>query len=320
MDVLVTGASGFIGVRLVRRLLERGHEVRCLVRRQDAASRLTAMGVRRCAVADITDRDGVMRAVKHITDDIGTYALFHLAALNPLIRDRRLQYAVNIDGVRNVMDAVVCAKGRVSRVVYAQGTGVFGDVHGSVVDEGSPYRPGTWFARLRSDAENLLWEASRRNGFALSVAILGDVYGNGGWFTSILVDGLRRGRLGFMIPGSGDYYRCFVHVDDAVDALALMVEVDYPGDERFIVCDDQPCMFRDFVYYTADMLGVSRPYRVPLWLARLILGSDIIDTLTASVRASNTKVKSMLGLGLRYPDYRMGVRAVMDEVKSVRRG
>ncbi|MFN4337113.1 MAG: NAD-dependent epimerase/dehydratase family protein [Candidatus Nitrosocaldus sp.] len=310
MKALVTGASGFIGSRLVGRLLRDGNEVTCLVRRYDKMPVLKAIGAKQCIVADITDREKVMKVLYGIDVDV----LFHLAALNPLIRDRRAQYDVNIRGLRNLIDAM--ATMRVGRVVYAQGMGVFGDIHGSVVDENSPYRPETWFTRLRSEAEKILWDASRDHGFSISIAILGDVYGNGGWFNNILVKGLiKGGRLGFVIPGTGDYYRCFIHVDDAVEALAMMAEVDRARNERFIVCDDEPCRFKDFVYYTADTLGVKRPSTIPLWLARLLLGSDMIDTLTASVKANNMKAKSVLNLRLRYPDYRVGVRSVINEIK-----
>ncbi len=315
MRVLVTGASGFIGNRLVRRLVKRGHEVVCLVRRADVVDNLKATGVRGCIVADITDRESIMNAISSSKD---VDVLIHLAALNPLVKDRRLQYNVNINGMRNLIDAI--AGTRLGRFVYAQGMGVFGNLHGSIVDEDTQYRPVTWFTRLRRDAEMMLWDASasrsKDSGFSISIAILGDVYGNGGWFRNILVEGLIKSRfgLGFMIPGNGDYYRCFIHVDDAVEALALMAEVDRVGNERFIVCDDEPCTFREFVYYTSDMLGVKRPPRVPLWLARAFLGSDIVDTLTASVRASNTKAKQMLNLTLRYPNYRVGIRSVVDEI------
>lgn len=317
MRILVTGATGFIGSRLVRRLINRGHEVTCLVRSDGTVTNPKAIGVKECIVADITNRESMMKAIS-IAKDVDV--LIHLAALNPLIKDRRLQYDVNINGMRNLIDAIVSARLTLKRVIYAQGMGVFGNVHGAIVDEDSQYRPETWFTRLRSDAEMMLWGASKDSGFSISIAILGDVYGNGGWFTNIMVKGMVKSifGLGFMIPGAGDYYRCFIHVDDAVDALALMAEVDYTGNERFIVCDDEPCMFREFVYYTADILGVKRPPRMPLWLTRLFLGSDIVDTLTASVRASNAKVKRMLNLTLRYPDYRVGVRSVVDEIRSAR--
>lgn len=312
MRVVVTGATGFIGIRLVERLLKRGDEVTCLVRRHDAIPSLKAMGVQKCIVGDITNRERMMKAF-HDVDDVDV--LFHLAALNPLIRDKRMQYDVNINGMRNLIDAIATIKG-LSRVVYAQGMGVFGDAHGSMVDENTPYRPETWFTRLRGEAERMLWDASKDKGFSTSIAILGDVYGDGGWFANILVKGLMKGMLGFMIPGSGDYYRCLIHVDDAVEALALMADANI-GNERFIVCDDEPCMFRNFVYYTANTLGVKRPASAPSWLARLLLGRDVIDTLTASVRASNMKVKSILNLRLRYPDYRIGVRSVIDEIRMV---
>jgi nucleoside-diphosphate-sugar epimerase len=297
MRVLVTGASGFIGSALVRALLARDNEVTALVRSAERKQVLRDPSVK-FTVADIADKDALSAALGKIDTDV----LFHLAAVNPLEKDKKIQQRVNIDGMRNIID--VCLRGRVGLFVYAQGTGIFGDTRGAPINESTPKNPDTDFAKTRSRAEEMLWHAGRENGLPVTVTILGDVYGPGGWFANMIVGKLRDGS--FKIPGSGDYFRSFVHVDDVANALALVGEKN-AKDTIYIVCDDQPAMFGEFVNYVADRLGVKRPGKVPAMLARMAVGSDMIKLLTYSVRASNSKIKNELGLALKFPTYRAGV-------------
>ncbi len=301
MRILVTGADGFIGKELVKHLISK-YDVLCLVRSNDAADVLKSRGLE-CIVADITDREGIINSLRGIDVE----AVFHLAALNPLVRGMDKHYRVNIEGMRNIVDAL--SNTNVKVVVYAQGLGVYGDVKGSWIDEHSSYNPSNWFTMMRSKAERILVDAGKRYGFSVKIAVLGDVYGNGGWFKSIVINRLKNGT--FRIPGSGNYYRCFVHVYDAARALEVILSKGY---DKVIVCDDESCTFKDFIYYTADMLRVKRPASVPLFIAKLFLGSSVVDTLTASVRAKNDRLRSFFAL--KYPNYRVGVKEVIDEMCS----
>lgn len=295
MKVLVTGASGFIGSVLVDRLVNKGHEVTCLIR--DDGKKAKFKQKVEFVVADITDKEKLM-AINNMNVD----ALFHLAAINPLEKDKKLQKSVNIDGMKNILDA--CANGNVKLFVYAQGTGVYGDTKGEWIDESVPKNPDTDFAKIRLEAEEMLWNASKENGMPATVAVLGDVYGPGGWFADIIINRMRNGS--FKIPGSGDYYRSFVHVDDVANALMLIAEKDAKN-ATYVIVDDEPVTFAEFVYYTVDRLGLKKPGKVPALLAKAVLGSDMVKLLTHSMRVRNTKVKSELGLQLKYPTYREGV-------------
>lgn len=296
MKVLVTGASGFIGSVLVDHLASKGHTVTCLIR--DDKKRTKFNHNTEFIVADITDRDKLLQSMSNI--DIDT--LFHLAAINPLEKDKKVQKRVNIDGMKNVIDA--CMKGSVKLFIYAQGTGVYGNTNGEWIDESTPKNPDTDFAKTRHEAEEMLWKANRENGLPVSVAVLGDVYGHSGWFADIVVNKIRDGS--FKIPGSGDYYRSFVHVDDVASALTLVAERNAKN-STYIISDDEPVTFAEFVYYVADRLALKRPGKVPALLAKAVLGSDMVKLLTYSVRARNTKAKNELGLQLQYPTYREGV-------------
>ena len=95
MNVLVTGASGFIGQPLVRRLLTHGHRVRALVRRAGEASVLHGADI---AVGDLRDAPTLERAVQ------GTSAIVHLAWATGVARESAAR-VVNVEGTRRLLDA-----------------------------------------------------------------------------------------------------------------------------------------------------------------------------------------------------------------------
>jgi dihydroflavonol-4-reductase len=123
MTVLVTGATGYIGAAVVRELLGRGEEVRCLVRPQSDRKNLAGLKVR-YAAGDVRDVDSIRRAVD------GCRRVFHLAALyvNWLPRPGRI-YAVNEEGTRNVLAA--CRQAKVGRIVHCSSVAALG-AHGRV--------------------------------------------------------------------------------------------------------------------------------------------------------------------------------------------
>lgn len=303
MKVLVTGASGFIGTALVSRLKSEDHEITCLIRDDKKRPKLNYNVD--FIIADITDRDKLLKSVQ----DVNVDALFHLAAINPLERDKKLQKRVNIDGMRNVIDA--CLDSEIKLFIYAQGTGVYGNTKGEWIDELTQKNPDTDFAKTRYEAEQMLWKANKENGLPVTVAVLGDVYGHSGWFKDMVVSKIKGGS--FKIPGSGDYYRSFVHVDDVANALTLIAAKNAKN-STYIITDDEPVQFSEFIYYVADQLKVKKPGKVPALLARAVLGSDMVKILTTSIRARNTKAKNELGLQLQYPTYKEGVADILQKI------
>ncbi len=140
---------------------------------------------------------------------------------------------------------------------------------------------------------------------------LGDVYGDGGWFKSVMIDRLKNGS--FKIPGFGKYYRSFVHVDDVVSALISIAEKNQTN-QSFVLTDSNPVMFLEFVSFVCSKLGVKTPGTIPIFLAKAILGSDFVSLLTTSVKASNSKISKICNLA--YPSYQEGINSVISEIKS----
>ena len=296
MKVLITGATGFIGSRLVDKLANRGASLTCLVRSGSIQNPSV-----KTINGDLTYPDFILPDDKY---DI----VYHLAASWPGEKDKKVSKTVNYDGTVNLFSLV---KDKTKFFVYISGLGAFGDPEGRIIDENSPLNPNTDYAKVRLEAQKYLESNCKEKGIAFSVAYLGDVYGNGGWFKSIMVDRLRNGS--FKLPGSGEYYRSFIHVDDAVSALVSIAEKNAVN-QSFIVTDSNPTVFKDYVNFVADELGVKRPGSVPAFLAKAVMGGDFVKLLTTSVKTSNAKIAKLCEFV--YPSYQEGIRSVVAEMKS----
>lgn len=296
LAVLVTGATGFIGSRLVERLIGRGVQVTSLVR--SAGSLPSQVNVVR---GDLVYPDFVFPEKEY-------EIVYHLAAAWPGLKDKKIQRKVNFDGTVNLFERI---KDKAKFIVYVSGLGVFDNVREGVITEDTALNPDTDYARTRLDAQKYLEENCEKLGIPLTVTYLGDVYGNGGWFKSMVVDRLRKGS--FRIPGSGKYVRSFVHVYDVVSALVSIAEKNQIN-QSYIVSDSDPVNFSEFVRFICEKMGVKMPGTVPAVLARAILGSDFVSMLTSSIKTSNKKILGVCDFA--YPSYRDGIPDVLSEMHS----
>ncbi|MGB9002215.1 MAG: NAD(P)-dependent oxidoreductase [Nitrosotalea sp.] len=296
MVVLVTGATGFIGTKLVDKLIGRGDEVTALARTGQIPNPKVKV-----VTGDLTYPD-----FDFIDDQYDI--VYHLAAAWPGEKDKKLQRKVNYDGAVNLFSKI---KDKTKFFVYVSGLGAFGDPKGNTIDENTNPDPNTDYAKIRLEAQKYLEDNCKQNGIPFSVVYLGDVYGNGGWFKSMMIERLKNGS--FKIPGSGKYYRSFVHVDDVASALISIAEKNQTN-QSFVVTDSNPVMFSEFVSFVCSKLGVKTPGTIPTFLAKTILGSDFVTLLTTSVKTSNSKISKICNLA--YPSYQEGVSSAVLEIKS----
>ena len=178
------------------------------------------------------------------------------------------------------------------------------------MDESFPYNPDTEFARIRLEAQRYLEENCNQLGIRFAVVHFGDVYGSGGWFYNFLIQRLLKNM--FRFPKEGNYYKEFIHIEDAVGSLVSILKKN-KNEGKFIVTDSHPTKFKEFVNYTADSIGVKHPGTVPVFIARALLGRDLIKLLTTSMIVSNKKISDIYEF--KFPSYKEGIAQVISDLK-----
>ena len=191
---------------------------------------------------------------------------------------------------------------------------MYGETGEEVIDENQQYNPNTNFVKIRLDAEKYLKDNSLQNKIDFAVVHFGDVYGPDGWFYEMLVKRLKKNT--FRMPKGGNYYKGFVHVEDAVGCMISVLEKESFG-ESFIVADSMPITFKEFSNFTADQINAKHPGSVPIFLAKVVLGGDLIKLLTTSMKVSNKKISEIYQF--KYPNYKEGIKQVVSELKEKNR-
>jgi len=303
MRVLVVGASGAIGVRLVPQLIERGHEVVGTFRSPGNAPRLSALGAEPVAL-DVLDAPAVRRAVLDTKPD----AIVHQAtALTDVRFGRSLDRSfgptnrLRTEGTDNLLAAA--DEAGVRRFV-AQSFASY-----RYAREGGPVK--TEDDRLDPDPPAM----ARETNIAMShldqvVTAAGGIALRYGGFYGADNDGLVKPvrKRQFPVIGEGAGISSFIHLDDAAGATVLAVE------------HDEPAPMSEWLPALAKALGAKPPRHVPVWLAGLVAGKGMVMMAVGSRGASNEKAKRELGWTLRYPSWRQGFEAAYGQAKPVSAG
>ena len=298
-SILVTGATGFIGSRLVNELINKGYDVTSLIRKEKQGNPKSNI-----IYGDLTEE-------KIDFKELEFDCVFHLASHTPLEKNKKILEKVNLQGTKMLFEEI---KSRTKAIIYISGLGVYGETGDKIIDETQQYNPNTNFVKIRLDAEKFLKENSKQNEIDFAVVHFGDVYGPDGWFYEMLVKRLKKNT--FRMPKGGDYYKGFVHVEDAVNSMISVLEQKSFG-ESFIVADSMPTTFKEFSNFTADQINAKHPGSVPIFLAKAVLGGDLIKLLTTSMKVSNKKISKIYQF--KYPDYKQGIKQVISELKDKNR-
>jgi nucleoside-diphosphate-sugar epimerase len=312
MRVLVAGASGAIGTRLVPRLIDRGHEVIGTSRSRGNAARVRSLGATPIEL-DLLDARAVREAVLGSEPD----AIVHQATA---LADAR--FSRNLDRTfaqtnrlrTEGTDALLAAarEAGVRRfVAQSFASARYAREGGWVKTEDDPLdrTPVRSMREISAAMRYLDGAVTNAGGIALRY---GGFYGaaNDG-----LIEPVRKRR--FPIVGDGGGVTSFIHLDDAAAATVLALERDAAGICNIV--DDEPAPVREWLPVLADALGAAPPRRFPRWLARLLAGEAVVMMGTASRGASNAKAKRELGWELRYPSWREGFVTAYASSESVSR-
>jgi len=266
----VTGATGFIGTRLVQALTDRGYAVRALTRRpapepppgfdwpQGGPLRRKQVQLVR---GDITDRDSLARAMA------GSTHVFHLAAYaKNWARDPETYYELNVRAMLGVFD--VARELGVQRVVWTSTQLTLGPTRpGEVADEDTPRSTNRYFTKYEETKTIAEQEALRyaEKGFPVVVVNPSRVYGPGhlteGNSLSLLIDEYDRGKVPILL-NRGVNVGNYVLVDDVVEGHILAMEKGRVG-QRYILGGENASL-RQF-FRLIDEVSGRRHFQVPIF-------------------------------------------------------
>ncbi len=308
MRVFVAGAGGVLGRRLVPQLIEAGHEVTGMTRRQERAEAIRAQGAE-AVVCDVFEADRVARTVVDAEPDV---VVHELTDIPPAINVRKYAEVmagndrIRIEGTRNLVAAARAAGAR--RLVAQSIAFAYAPVEGPVKDEDDPLyldagEPLGPTMQAVADLERQTLGAEGIEGLVLRYGYL---YGPGTTYAPEGDTAARVRRHRFPVVGTGTGVFSFVHVDDAASATVAAVERGEPG--VYNVVDDDPAAVSEWLPYYAEVLGAKAPGSAPLWLARAAGGGRIVLLMEQLRGASNAKARDELGWEPRYRSWREGFR------------
>ena len=183
---------------------------------------------------------------------------------------------------------------------YLSTTGVYGDRGGAWVDEDTPPAPDLERARRRLEAEHLWLVMAERYAIPVHIFRLAGIYGPG---RGVLAQ-IREGRAKRVVKPGQVFSR--IHVEDIVQVLRASMAAPFPG-RIYNLADDDPAAPDKVVTFACDLLGVPAPPEVPFEQAEL---SAMARSFYAdNKRVRNDRIKDELGVALRYPSYRDGLKA-----------
>lgn len=311
--VLVTGATGFIGIEVSRHLANRGLRPRLMVRRPVRGLMLRSLDAE-IMQADIRSTQSLRR----ILDGIDT--VIHLGARAAFEPYQRL-YPSIVKGSINLMQAAIDAG--VKSFVYGGSLLVYGD-SATFIDQETEHSPISGYGRAKLEAELRLEEMAAKAGIAFASLRLPHVYGA----LSLLFDQVRRGKVFF--PGRGDNPFAHIHVVDAARALIHAAKNDLSG--IWVIADELSCTWNEYFETLQTYYPRLRVINVPQKLS--YVGTRFLDVLfgltarpnpypSGAVSCWNLRLPVIpgtmiqtVGLEPKFPTIHDGIPAVLDDCIS----
>jgi len=259
MRILVTGANGFVGAALCKKLVQSGHQVRGLVRKTSDCSLLQGVSIEK-VIGSLEDTESLRKAAEQAelvyhtaaaVTDWGTYTFF-----------RR----VNVEGTRHMLDAAVASG--IRRMVLVSSVVVSSFIDQRHMDENSPRHDTPFpYCRTKREAEELAMQYHRKGLIEIVIVRPGDIYGPGDRVSLLkMAPLLEKGGMAYI--DHGHKTGAFTYIENLVDGLILAGSAKEAAGQAFVITDGIELTWRAYFEKLCDALEVPRPkISVPSWLA-----------------------------------------------------
>lgn len=259
MKTFITGATGFIGTHLVKRLAQTEHELRCLVRKTSDVRGLNELGVA-LITGDVTDKDSLLEGMK------GCGWVVNLANIYTFWEpDKQVYTDVNVGGTRNVMECAL--ETGVSKVVHVSTGGIYGKPEDCPFTEESPVGPVRFseYFRTKYEGDIIAWELHEKKGLPLVMIYPAAVLGPGDpKTTGEYIQDLIHRRMPARV--FEDSILTWVHVRDVAEAIVRALEKEDNLGEKYLLGKHQMSL-REVNEMISEISGVPLPkLALPDWM------------------------------------------------------
>ena len=251
--VLVTGANGFVGSHLVEGLLDKGYQVRCLVRKTSNLKWLSGLELE-YVYGDIAQKDSLKEAIRNVD------FIFHSAGLTKA-KTREDYFKANAEGTKNLIETCMAENPKLKRFIYIGSQAAVGPgIDMRPTDETASCRPVTYYGESKLEGEKIALNYVDR----LPITIIRPpaVYGPRdtdmlGFFKVV--------NSGFRICfGWGESYITLVYVKDLVDGIILAAENPKAVGQTYFIADDRVYSWKEAFKIIAEALNKRTvPVRIP---------------------------------------------------------
>ncbi|MGH6837800.1 MAG: NAD-dependent epimerase/dehydratase family protein [Methylocella sp.] len=309
MKILLAGATGAVGRRLIPLLTAAGHEVAGLTRSPAKAGLLRRIGAAPI-VEDALDPAAVMDVVRLLKPEIVIHQLTSIPK-NLDMRNFDREFALTNRLRKESTDYLLAAaRAAGARRFIAQSFAGWSYARegGAVKTEEDPLDPSPppEFRRTLEAIRYLESAVTGENALEGLILRYGFFYGPG---TAIgehgsMVNDVRKRRVPIVGGGTGVW--SFIHIDDVARFTRAAITRGAPG--VYNIVDDDPAPVSQWLPALAEALRARPPRRIPAWLARFMIG-DAVTFMTEARGASNAKAKRTFGINLLWPSWRDGFRS-----------
>ena len=301
--VLVTGATGFIGSRVVHKLLQNGIDVKVLALPNEATPSEWKDKVE-IVRGSISDPGAVERATR------GAKTIIHLVAIVTDWGDEKKYWEFTVEGSRLIFEQATKNK---ARVVLAASIAVYGDkIHSQSCPEETGYGKAFGpYSRTKQAQEKLAWDYYKNKNMRLTVVRPANVYGprSGPWLHDV-VNVIRSGAP-CLISG-GKMNAGLAYVDNVADILILAGSTEKTIGRAYNACDGLDVTWRDYFTDIAGMIGAGNPKSLPRPLA--VFGACLLEGIYRLFGIQKRPLLTREALNLVGSDNRIPIDRVRNEL------
>jgi len=296
-NILITGATGFIGYHLTKKLLEQNCNVIAVGRNFKLLNRLPKNKLLIKVSGDLAKDDFLINLFSNYKIDV----IFHLAAKvhDRLEKDVKQYRLINVNLTEKL--AELALKNNVEKLIFFSTVSVYGDIEGRTIDETEISTPSTTYGKTKLEAENILIKAYQKYNFPIIILRLTSVYGTYDHGNLQLLTKLIRKHISAMV-GKGKNRKTMVYVEDVIGAAMLAAIRDEAVGEIFNIGENF-YTFSKILDTLEKILDVSTlRFKIPLSLGKVIEKQNINLTLSKLIKTigsdncySGDKAKKILG-------------------------